>query len=207
VPVVSIDNAADGEPVAKALLKGGLDVMELVLRTAAAEEALKNIASAVGDAMLVGAGTILSIAQAERAVAAGARFLVAPGTNPKVVQWAKKHHIPMVPGVQTATEVESALELGATHLKFFPAEVAGGTKMLKALSAPYGGVRWMPTGGVTEANMGSYLSLPSVFAVGGSWLVPPAALQKKDFGQIEELARSAVAALEVARTQNLRGLS
>ena len=193
VPVVAIDEPSDAIPVARALLKGGLDVMELVLRTPQAEAALKLIASEVSE-MLVGAGTVLSPAQAERAVAAGARFLVSPGTNPKVVDWAMRHDVPIVPGVATASEVEQALDLGLTHLKFFPAETSGGAKALKALGGPYQMVQWMPTGGLTEANMGAYLANPSVFAVGGSWLVPAKALKDKDYATIEALTRAAVQA-------------
>ena len=193
VPVVAIDDPADAEPVARALLAGGLDVMELVLRSPAAEEALGIIASRVGE-MLVGAGTVLSVEQAERSVAAGAKFLVAPGTNPKICQWAKANDVLMVPGVATATEVENAMGMGLTHLKFFPAEANGGAKMLKALSAPYSSIKWMPTGGVTEAIMPDYLALPSVFAVGGSWLVPAKALALKDYAAITALTRAALAA-------------
>jgi len=197
VPVVTIDDAADAAPAARALLAGGLDVMELVLRTPQAEEGLRIIAAEV-DGMCVGAGTVLSTDQAARAVAAGARFLVAPGTNPRVVRWAAAESVPMVPGVATASEVETARELGLTHLKFFPAETSGGAKALKALGAPYADVRWMPTGGLTQSNMTQYLALPSVFAVGGSWLVPAAALKAKDFAAVEALARAATQAVAAA---------
>ena len=196
VPVVSLDDVSHAVPVAKALLAGGLDVMELVLRTPQAEDSLKAIAESVPD-MLVGAGTVLSVEQAERAVSAGARFLVAPGTNPKVVKWATGKGVLIVPGVATATEVEAALDLGLTHLKFFPAEANGGAKTLKALGAPYASVRWMPTGGLTEANMSSYLELKSVFAVGGSWLVPGKALEAGDYEAVEKLTRAAVSAASI----------
>ena len=194
VPVVAIDEPSAAEPVARALLAGGLNVMELVLRTPAAEEALAIIAERVPE-MYVGAGTVLSVAQAERSVTSGARFLVSPGTNPAVVRWATQRGVPIVPGVATATEIEAAMALGLTHLKFFPAEANGGAATLKALSGPYGKLKFMPTGGVTEKNMPSYLGLPSVFCVGGTWLVPAKAVQEKDWGAIEALTKAAVAAL------------
>jgi len=191
VPVVAIDDPDDAAPVARALLAGGLDVMELVLRTPSAEESLRRIASQMGESMFVGAGTVLSVSQAERAVAAGAKFIVSPGTNPKVVEWCTAREMPIVPGVATATEIEAAMGLGLTHLKFFPAEANGGVKTLKALGGPYAKVRFMPTGGVTESNLPSYLGLPSVFCAGGTWLVPASALEKKDYKAIEVLARAA----------------
>ena len=194
VPVVALDDPAAAEPVARALLAGGLDVMELVLRTPAAEESLRTIAANVPE-MLVGAGTVLSTEQAERAVGAGARFLVSPGTNPKVVGWSTARGVPIVPGVATATEVEAALELGLTHLKLFPAEAVGGAKLLKALAGPYQHVMFMPTGGVTQTNMHDYLGLPSVFCCGGTWLVPADAVAHQDYAAVETLTRAAVQAL------------
>ena len=201
VPVVSLDDPEHAVPVAKALLAGGLDVLELVLRSDAAELSLERIADELDGLMLVGAGTVLSVAQAERAVRRGARFLVSPGTNPRVVRWATGEGVgsgggvPIVPGVASATEVEAAMGLGLTHVKFFPAEANGGAKALKALAGPYGhtGLRWMPTGGVSVDNMQGYLSQPQVFAVGGSWLVPADALKARDYAAIEALARAAVA--------------
>ena len=148
-------------PAARALLAGGLDVMELVLRTDAAEAALERISREV-PAMLVGAGTVLSTAQAERAVGLGAQFLVSPGTNAHVVKSAHLLGCPIVPGVSTASEVEVAMGLGLDHLKFFPAEAAGGTATLKALSGPYRNVHWMPTGGISLASLPNYLTLKQV---------------------------------------------
>ena len=194
VPVVALDDPAAAVPVARALLAGGLDVMELVLRTPAAVESVRAVAANVPD-MLVGAGTVLSTEQAESAVDAGATFLVSPGTNPKVVAWSTARGVPIVPGVATATEVEAALELGLTRLKLFPAEAVGGAKLLKALAGPYQHVRFMPTGGVTQTNMHDYLGLPSVFCCGGTWLVPADALARADYAAVEALARAAVEAL------------
>jgi 2-dehydro-3-deoxyphosphogluconate aldolase/(4S)-4-hydroxy-2-oxoglutarate aldolase len=178
-------------PIAHALLSGGIDVMELVLRTPAAEHALASISSYV-PSILIGAGTVLSSHQVTRAVAAGARFLVSPGTNPTVVRHAQAAGIPIIPGVATATEIEVALGLGLTHLKFFPAVPMGGAKTLQALSAPYLNVRWMPTGGVSPANMEDFFRLKKqVFAVGGAWLVPRDALAAGDYARVEALAREA----------------
>mmetsp|Transcript_23382 Transcript_23382/g.68246 ORF Transcript_23382/g.68246 Transcript_23382/m.68246 type:complete len:275 (-) Transcript_23382:1942-2766(-) len=193
VPVVSLASPEAAEPVARALLRGGVDVMELVLRTPSAMQALRLIASKVPE-MAVGAGTVLSAEQAEQAVAAGASFLVSPGTNPRVVEWATQRGVPIVPGCATASEIEAALELGLTHLKFFPAEASGGAAALKALGGPYKDVRFMPTGGVTQANLPSYLSLPGVFAAGGTWLVPAEAVAKRDWAAVEALTRAAVLA-------------
>ena len=162
--------------------------MELVLRSPAAEEALGIIASRVGE-MLVGAGTVRP---SNRALGAATRC--SWRQVPKICQWAKANDVLMVPGVATATEVENAMGMGLTHLKFFPADANGGAKMLKALSAPYSSIKWMPTGGVTEAIMPDYLALPSVFAVGGSWLVPAKALALKDYAAITALTRAALAA-------------
>lgn len=200
VPVVAIDDPEDAEPVARALLAGGIDVMELVLRTPSAEESLRRIAANV-DGMTIGAGTVLSVPQADRAVAAGAEFIVSPGTNPKVVNWCTGRGVPIVPGVATATEVEAAMDLGLTHLKFFPAEANGGVKTLKSLSGPYGpsGVQFMPTGGLTTGNLADYLQLESVFCAGGTWIVPPKALKEKDYASVQALAKAAVEAAAAAK--------
>jgi 2-dehydro-3-deoxyphosphogluconate aldolase/(4S)-4-hydroxy-2-oxoglutarate aldolase len=200
VPVVTLDDVADAEPVARALLAGGLDVMELVLRTPQAFEALRLIAERV-PGMLIGAGTVLSCEQAERALACGAAFLVAPGTNPDVVRWAQQRNVVMIPGVATASEVETALAMGIVHLKFFPAEANGGPKTLKDLSVPYSDVRWMPTGGVTVQNMAGYLAIKSIFAIGGSWLVPPSALKEKNYALVEKLTRQALETMAAAAVE------
>ena len=199
VPVVALDDPSRAPHVARALLAGGLDSMELVLRTPSAELALGRVSREVPE-ILVGAGTVLTAAQAERAVGLGARFLVSPGTNATVVRAAHALGCPIVPGVATASEVEAAMDLGLTHLKFFPAEAAGGPSTLKALAGPYRAIRWMPTGGISLANMQSYLGLPQVFCVGGSWLVPPAAVEAADYALIEELARGAATAAKTAQS-------
>lgn len=188
-------------PVAHALLAGGIDVMELVLRTPAAERALALVASHV-PRMLVGAGTVLTIAQAGGAAVAGARFLVAPGTNPTIVKHAHAAGLPILPGVATATEVEAAFALGLTRLKFFPAVPMGGAKTLGALSAPYPHARWMPTGGVSPANLEDFFRLKQVFAAGGAWVVPRDALAARDYARVEALAREATQAVKALRSDS-----
>jgi 2-dehydro-3-deoxyphosphogluconate aldolase/(4S)-4-hydroxy-2-oxoglutarate aldolase len=195
VPVVTLDDPADAVAVAQALCAGGLSTMELTLRTPGAEACLRAVADEVPK-VLLGAGTVLSPEHAARAVAAGARFLVSPGTNPAVVRWAHAHGIPLLPGAATATEIDIAGALGHDVLKFFPAEAAGGVKALAALSAPYSHVRFMPTGGINITNLRSYTSLKSVIAAGCSWLAPPHLVRAKDWGAITALA---VAAADEAR--------
>lgn len=192
VPVVAVPNADVAEALAEALVAGGLPVIEVVFRTAAAEEALRRMARAVPQALL-GAGTILSPAQAEQAVAAGAQFIVSPGLNPEVVTWCQRNGVPVVPGVATPTEVEAAMRLGLSFMKFFPAEANGGAAALKAICAPYSGLNFMPTGGVSEKNLGTYLSIPQVVAAGGTWMVPADAISSGDVNRIKELSTKASA--------------
>jgi 2-dehydro-3-deoxyphosphogluconate aldolase / (4S)-4-hydroxy-2-oxoglutarate aldolase len=194
VPVVVLDAVEAAVPLAETLLRAGLNVMEVTFRTAAAEEGVRRIARQFPE-MLVGAGTLLTVEQLERAVAAGAKFAVAPGLNERVAAKAGELKVPMMPGVMTPSEVERALALGCTLLKFFPAEVAGGTRMLQALWGPYAhtGVKFVPLGGVGPANMGEYLALPCVAAVGGSWLVDKKLIAAQDWGRIEVLTREALA--------------
>jgi 2-dehydro-3-deoxyphosphogluconate aldolase/(4S)-4-hydroxy-2-oxoglutarate aldolase len=191
VPVITLHDAANAAPLAQALCDGGLPCAEVTFRTAAAAAGIKAITDAFPD-MLVGAGTVLTPAQADAAVAAGAKFLVAPGLNPDMVRYAEKIGIPMLPGVITPSEIEQGLALGLTHLKFFPAEAAGGAAMLRALSAPYGGVKFMPTGGVTRANVTDYLSLKCVFACGGSWMVKDELIKEGNFAEITRLTKEAL---------------
>jgi 2-dehydro-3-deoxyphosphogluconate aldolase/(4S)-4-hydroxy-2-oxoglutarate aldolase len=191
VPVITLHDAAKAAPLAQALCAGGLPCAEVTFRTAAAAQGIKNMTDAFPD-MLVGAGTVLTPAQAAQAVAAGAKFIVAPGLNPEVVRYCQKISVPMLPGVMTPSEIEQGLALGLTHLKFFPAEAAGGVNMLRALSAPYGTVKFMPTGGITTANLQSYLALKSVFACGGSWMVKEELLAAGDFNEITRLTQEAV---------------
>ena len=191
VPVVVIKDAAKAVPLAEALYKGGLPCAEITLRTPQALEAIAAIKKALPD-MLLGAGTVLTTQQVDQAVAAGATFMVSPGLNPVTVQYCLDKGIPIVPGVCTPTEVEAGLSLGLDTFKFFPAEAAGGANMVKALSGPYGNIKFMPTGGITPSNLQSYLSIPSVFACGGSWMVKDDLIDSGNFAKIEELTREAV---------------
>jgi 2-dehydro-3-deoxyphosphogluconate aldolase/(4S)-4-hydroxy-2-oxoglutarate aldolase len=195
VPVVVLDKAEWAAPLAEALLKAGLNVMEITFRTAAAEAAIRDIAKRF-PAMCVGAGTLLTAEQVQRAAGAGARFGVAPGLNPKTVQAAAQAGLPMMPGVMTPTELEAAMALGCRILKFFPAEAAGGAKMLKALIGPYGhtGVKFVPTGGIDLRNMLDYLAIPAVAAIGGSWMVEKKLIAEAKWVEIEALTRAALSA-------------
>lgn len=191
VPVIVIDDPADALPLAEALVEGGLPCAEVTFRTAAAGEAIRRIADEHPD-LVLGAGTVLTREQAAEARAAGAQFIVAPGFNPVVVDYCLEHSIPVYPGVCTPTEIEAAMLKGLRVLKFFPAEAAGGPPFLKAISAPYSGVEFIPTGGITLENLPAYLSNPSVVACGGSWLAPQGWIREKAFDRIREAAREAM---------------
>ena len=190
VPVVVLDDAKDALPLARALVEGGLPCAEVTFRTDAAEESIRLISQGCPE-ILVGAGTVLSTEQAERAVAAGAKFIVSPGTSPKVVQYCVDNGIPVTPGVQTPTEIEQALAFGLKILKFFPAEPAGGLKMIKALAAPYTMVKFMPTGGISESNVRDYLKYDRIHACGGSWMVRRGLIRAGEFEKITGLVREA----------------
>ncbi|MFE9394991.1 bifunctional 4-hydroxy-2-oxoglutarate aldolase/2-dehydro-3-deoxy-phosphogluconate aldolase [Streptomyces flavidovirens] len=192
VPVVVLEDAADAVPLALALVAGGLPAIEVTLRTPAALDSIRAIAAEVPDAV-VGAGTLISPAGVADAVAAGARFLVSPGWTDTLLDAMKGSGVPFLPGVSTASEVVALLERGVTEMKFFPAEAAGGTAYLKSLGAPLPQARFCPTGGITLASAPSYLALPNVGCVGGTWMLPPAALATKDWGRVETLAREAAA--------------
>jgi 2-dehydro-3-deoxyphosphogluconate aldolase/(4S)-4-hydroxy-2-oxoglutarate aldolase len=192
VPVVVLDDAARADPLAQALLEGGLPVAEVTFRTDAAAGAIARLARR-GD-MLVGAGTVLTPDQVDLAVDAGAAFVVSPGLSRSVVERCRERGVMALPGAVTATEIQAALELGITTLKFFPARASGGVEAVKALSAPFPGVRFVPTGGIDADDCAEYLRLPSVLAVGGSWMVPRKAIGDGDFDRIRELARAAVVA-------------
>lgn len=194
VPVIRIEEEAQAVPLAKALCRGGLPLAEVTFRTQAAAGAIARMKEACPE-MLLGAGTVLTPEQAASAVEAGASFVVSPGLNPAVVEWCQGRGVPVIPGCATATEMEAAMRLGLSAVKFFPAEAAGGLKALKALSAPYGGLRFMPTGGITSENMGDYLRFGPVFCCGGSFIVPDALLRAGDFAGIEGIARRTVAAI------------
>jgi 2-dehydro-3-deoxyphosphogluconate aldolase / (4S)-4-hydroxy-2-oxoglutarate aldolase len=195
LPVVVLEAAAGAEPLATALLEGGLTAIEVTFRTEAAAAAIAGITK-YNENMLVGAGTVLTAEQVDRAVEAGARFVVTPGFGPAVVRRCQELGVPVFPGVATATEIQMALDAGLTTVKFFPAEQLGGVAMVKALSAPFRSVRFIPTGGVNAGNVASYLALPSVIAVGGTWMVAPELLAAKDWAVVTARTREALQALE-----------
>ncbi|GAB3705467.1 2-dehydro-3-deoxy-phosphogluconate aldolase [Mariniluteicoccus flavus] len=192
VPVVVCGDVARADGLARALVDGGLPVAEVTFRTAGAEKVIEAMAR--HDDLLVGAGTVVTPDQVDLAVAAGARFLVSPGLNPEVVHAARAANLPIFPGVVTPSEIMAALALGLTELKFFPAGNYGGAATLKSFASPFGQVSFIPTGGVTTENLGDYLSLPNVRAVGGSWMVAPKLIAAGDFAAVQRLAAEAVAA-------------
>ena len=188
LPVLVIDNADDAVPLVRALLAGGLSYAEVTFRTAAAEESIRRIAKELPE-VTVGAGTVLTVAQADAAVAAGAKFLVSPGFNPTVVKHAISIGVPIFPGCITPTEMEAGMELGLNVLKFFPAQQAGGPDFLKACSGPYRDVKFIPTGGINAQNLGDYLALDCVFACGGSWMAPQKLVAAGDWEAITQLCK------------------
>lgn len=192
LPVVVLERAEDAVPLARALLAGGLDVAEVTFRSDAAAESIARIAQQLPN-MLIGAGTVLTPAQVDLAVAAGARFLVTPGYNPAVVARAQASGVAIVPGINNPTGVETAMAAGLSLVKFFPAEPTGGVAFLKALTGPYGGMEFIPTGGISTANLKTYLALKAVVACGGSWMVDPALIRAGDFDRITQLTAEAVA--------------
>ncbi|MBO0727214.1 MAG: bifunctional 4-hydroxy-2-oxoglutarate aldolase/2-dehydro-3-deoxy-phosphogluconate aldolase [Blastocatellia bacterium] len=197
IPVVTIPKLEDALPLAEALLEGGLPCAEITFRTAAAVEAIAGIRSRFPEIFL-GAGTVLTIQQAETAISAGAEFIVSPGANPAVVDYCLSKGVTIFPGVCTPTEIEMALSKGVDTLKFFPAEPMGGVKFLQAICAPYRNVRFIPTGGIDTQNIGQYLALPQVVACGGSWMVKPELFEAGDFAKVKQLAGEAAAlALEL----------
>ena len=191
VPVVVLDDAKDAEPLAKALCEGGLPCAEVTFRTEAAEESIRIISEKYPE-MLVGAGTVLTTEQVDRAVAAGAKFIVSPGFNPKVVKYCIDRDIPVTPGTQTPSEMEQAIEMGLDVVKFFPAEPAGGLKMIKAVAAPYTMLQFMPTGGINLNNVEEYLEYDRILACGGSWMVKKDLVAAGEFDKIRDLTKEAV---------------
>jgi 2-dehydro-3-deoxyphosphogluconate aldolase/(4S)-4-hydroxy-2-oxoglutarate aldolase len=191
VPVVVLDDTADADRLAAALVAGGLPVAEVTFRTPAAEESIRIMAQR-GD-ILVGAGTVVSPEQVDKAVAAGAQYVVSPGTSRAVIERCHEHGVLALPGAVTATEIQAALEVGLTTVKFFPAGTSGGAKAIAALAAPFGGISFVPTGGVGPDNLVDYLALPFVSAVGGSWMVPKALVSAHDFAAVTGLTSQAVA--------------
>lgn len=192
VPVVTIDSADDAVGLGDALAAGGLPLAEITFRTDAAAAAIEALRAARPD-VLVGAGTVLDAATVDRAVTAGAEFIVAPGFNPSVVDRCRELGVAVVPGVVTPTEIEAARARGLSLLKFFPAEAAGGVRYLSAVAAPYRGIRFMPTGGVSPANLAAYLALPHVAACGGTWIATADAIRSHRFDEITRLAAEALA--------------
>jgi 2-dehydro-3-deoxyphosphogluconate aldolase/(4S)-4-hydroxy-2-oxoglutarate aldolase len=190
IPVVAIHDAQNANPLADALIEGGLPSAEITFRTEAALDAISCMAKR-GD-MLVGAGTVLKVEQARRAVDSGACFIVSPGFNPKVVQYCVENHIPVTPGTSTPTDIERAIDFGLDVVKFFPAEAFGGVKTLKAISAPFGMMRFIPTGGIGPHNLIAYLSLPNIPACGGSWMVKSDLISKRKFTEIIQLTHEAM---------------
>ncbi|MFD3926383.1 bifunctional 4-hydroxy-2-oxoglutarate aldolase/2-dehydro-3-deoxy-phosphogluconate aldolase [Streptomyces sp. NPDC058614] len=192
VPVVVVTDAADAVPLARALVAGGLRAIEVTLRTPAALDAIRAVAAEVPDAV-VGAGTVLSPAQVDQCVSAGARFLVSPGWTDVLLAAMEGSGVPFLPGVSTTSEVVALLERGVREMKFFPAEAAGGTAYLKSLAGPLPQARFCPTGGIGPVSAREYLALPNVGCVGGSWMLPEDAVAARDWGRIESLARDAAA--------------
>ncbi|UOR84425.1 bifunctional 4-hydroxy-2-oxoglutarate aldolase/2-dehydro-3-deoxy-phosphogluconate aldolase [Helicobacter pylori] len=192
VPVVVIENIKDAVPLAQSLVEGGIHIIEVTLRSSCALEAIELIAKNVPK-MRVGAGTILNPTQLEQAQNRGAEFLISPGLTIKLLEYAKKKDMPLIPGVSSSSEVMQALELGYSALKFFPAEYCGGVKLLNAFNGPFKGVKFCPTGGISADNMHSYLNLENVLCVGGSWLTPKNLIQNKEWDKITEICKQSLA--------------
>lgn len=198
VPVVVLDRAEDAVPAARAMLAGGVDVMEITFRTAAAAEAIRNVAAECPE-MLVGAGTVLTVEQCEKAVALGAKFIVSPGFDSEIVDWCVERGVAVAPGCVTPTEIMAALKRGLSVVKFFSAGIYGGLKAMKALAAPFGQVKFIPTGGVSADNLAEYAAAPFVHAVGGSWLCPKADVAAGNFARIAELCAQSRRIVDGAR--------
>ena len=186
VPVVVLDKVEDAIPTAKAMAAGGVDTMEITLRTACALEAIKAVAENCPD-VLVGAGTVVNVEQAKQAVAMGAKFIVSPGFSDEVVGWCVENNIPVAPGCVTPTEIMAAMKHGLKMVKFFPANVYGGLNAMKNLAAPFGGMKFLPTGGVNTANIKEYIDAPFIHAVGGSWVCPKADIAAGNWEKITQL--------------------
>ncbi len=198
MPVTVVEDVKDAVPTAHALLAGGIDVMEITLRTDAALESIKAVAEHVPD-VLVGAGTVTSLEQGREAVACGAKFIVSPGLDVNLVNWCVENQIPVIPGCVTPTEIMQALPTGLKIFKFFPANVYGGLKAMKALSGPFVGTRFIPTGGVSAETLDDYLAAPFVYAVGGSWICSKKDISEGNFKRIEALSREARDKVTAAR--------
>lgn len=199
LPVVVLDDAKDAKDLAKALIEGGLPCAEVTFRTAAAEESIRVISEAYPE-MLVGAGTVLSVDQVKKAVAAGAKFIVSPGFDEEVVKYCLDNNIPVTSGVCTPSDVQKGYKMGLDVLKFFPAEPSGGLSMIKAIAAPYTMMKFIPTGGINENNMEDYLKYDRILAIGGSWMVKSSLVKSGEFEKIKEMSKTAV-----ARVKEIRG--
>ena len=197
VPVVVLDDVKDVVATAKALLAGGVDVMEITFRTAAADS-IKAVAENCPD-MLVGAGTVITLDQCKQAVECGAKFIVSPGFDEEVVRWCVERSVPITPGCVTPSEIMAAMKLGLTVVKFFPAGVYGGLSAMKALSGPFGGIKFIPTGGVNSHNIGEFIAAPFIHAVGGSWVCPKADIAAGNFEKITTLCKQARTAIQEVR--------
>lgn len=193
IPVIAIKEADEAVALGKVLIENGMPSAEITFRTPAAAQAIAHLREGYPD-MVIAAGTVLTTDQVDQAIAAGVDFIVSPGLNPRIVQYCQARGVTMIPGVNSPSLVEQAMELGLHHLKFFPAEASGGLAMLKAMSAVYP-VRFMPTGGISPDNIQAYLSLESVFACGGTWMVPTDLIDRRQWDKIGELVKAAVAAL------------
>ncbi|MBR5509708.1 MAG: bifunctional 4-hydroxy-2-oxoglutarate aldolase/2-dehydro-3-deoxy-phosphogluconate aldolase [Lachnospiraceae bacterium] len=198
IPVVVINDVKDAEPLAKALCEGGLPCAEVTFRTDAAEESIRIMAEKFPE-MLIGAGTVLTTEQVDRAVAAGAKFIVSPGLNPRIVKYCVEKGIVITPGTTNPSDVEQAIENGLEVVKFFPAEPAGGLKMIKAMAAPYVGMKFMPTGGINPNNVRDYLAYDRIIACGGSWMVDGKLVNAGEFDKITELVKEAVQIVKEVR--------
>ena len=198
VPVVVIEHAQDAVPTAEAMVAGGINVMEITFRTAAAADAIKAVSQQCPD-MLVGAGTVITLEQCKTAVECGAKFIVAPGYDDDVVSWCVENNIPVTPGCVTPTEIMAAMKHGLKVMKFFPANVYGGLGALKALAGPFGGVKFIPTGGVSAANLAEFIKSPYIHAVGGSWVCPKAEISAHNFEKNTALCREARETVDAAR--------
>ena len=198
VPVVVLNDAKDAAPLAAALINGGLPCAEITFRTDAAEESIR-IMSEQFPSMLVGAGTVLSIEQVDRAVNAGAKFIVSPGFDEEIVRYCQKIGVAITPGIVTPSEASKAVKAGLEVVKFFPAEAAGGLPMLKALAAPFTTLRFMPTGGISASNIKEYLGFSKIFACGGSWMVKDSLIKEQKFDEIEALTKEAIVIVNSVR--------
>ena len=198
VPVVVLDDVKDAVATAKALLAGGVDVMEITFRTAAAADSIKAVAENCPD-MLVGAGTVITLEQCKQAVECGAKFIVSPGFDEEVVRWCVERSVPITPGCVTPSEIMAAMKLGLTVVKFFPAGVYGGLSAMKALSGPFCGIKFIPTGGMNSHNIGEFIAAPFIHAVGGSWVCPKADIAAGNFEKITTLCKQARAAVQEVR--------